>query len=101
VCNCREASEVLSELPQAVVICDAVLSDGSWQLILERTQAMICPPPVIVVSRLADEYLWAQVLNFGGYDVLEMPFDGPEVVRVVAAAWTWYRDGENHPAMCA
>jgi DNA-binding response OmpR family regulator len=35
---------------------------------------------------LADEYLWAEVLNLGGYDLLAKPFRDPEVKRVLAAA---------------
>jgi len=41
---------------------------------------------VIVASRLADERLWAEVLNLGGYDLLAKPFDRDELVRVIAMA---------------
>jgi DNA-binding response OmpR family regulator len=41
---------------------------------------------LIVTSRTADEHLWAEVLNIGGYDVLPQPFNRDEVERVVAAA---------------
>jgi DNA-binding response OmpR family regulator len=43
-------------------------------------------PLLLVTSRHADENLWAEVLNLGGYDVLLKPFDGAEVTRVVAMA---------------
>jgi len=39
-----------------------------------------------VYSRLADESLWAQVLNLGGFDVLMTPFEPAEVLRVTFAA---------------
>ena len=42
---------------------------------------------MIVTSRLADDRLWAEVLNLGGYDVLAKPFDASEVARVVGTAW--------------
>jgi FixJ family two-component response regulator len=42
--------------------------------------------PVIVTSRLADDCLWAEVLNLGSYDLLMKPFDGEETVRVLAMA---------------
>ncbi len=49
-------------------------------------------PNLIVTSRLADEGLWAEVLNLGGYDVLAQPFDAEEVYRVVFLAWDeWKR----------
>jgi hypothetical protein len=35
-----------------------------------------------VISRLADEYLWAEVLNLGGHDVLAKPLRQAEVLWV-------------------
>jgi len=45
------------------------------------------PPPLIVTSRLADERLWAEVLNLGAFDVIAKPFDRMETMRVISAAW--------------
>ena len=42
----------------------------------------------IVTSRLADDALWAEVLNVGGYDLLLKPFRAEEVIRMVHAAAT-------------
>jgi len=36
-----------------------------------------------VVSRLADERLWAEALNPGAYDMLLTPFEAEEVFRVI------------------
>jgi hypothetical protein len=44
-----------------------------------------------VFSRLADESLWAQVLNLGGFDVLMTPFEAEEVLRVTFAAWSHWK----------
>jgi DNA-binding response OmpR family regulator len=41
---------------------------------------------LVVTSRMADEALWAEVLNMGGYDVLAQPLDTEEVTRVIGAA---------------
>jgi DNA-binding response OmpR family regulator len=41
---------------------------------------------LIVVSRLANESLWAEVLNLGGFDVLALPFDREELERVTLSA---------------
>jgi FixJ family two-component response regulator len=38
------------------------------------------------MSRHADERLWAEVLNLGGYDLLAKPLEGDEVSRVVEMA---------------
>jgi nucleotide-binding universal stress UspA family protein len=41
---------------------------------------------MLVVSRHADERLWAEVLNLGGFDVLTLPFDRDELGRVLSSA---------------
>ena len=43
-------------------------------------------PPVIVSSLTADERLWAEVLDLGGYDLLMTPFDATEIQNVVCMA---------------
>jgi DNA-binding NtrC family response regulator len=78
--SCSEARRHLSELDGPVVICESHLPDGSWKDLLEDAQ------PLIVTDRAADEALWAEVLNLGGFDVLAQPFDPTEVSRVVASA---------------
>ena len=44
-------------------------------------------PSVVVISRQANDDLWADVLSSGAYDVLSMPFDRRELIRVVGMAW--------------
>ncbi len=82
----HEALSLLRRRPVALVISDRDLKDGSWRDILDTLKGVPGSPPLIVTSRLADDYLWAEVLNEGGFDVLAQPFDREEVVRVVSAA---------------
>jgi len=92
VVNCREAVAFLERRPLGVVICDVKLADGSWKDLLGCLAALPFAPNLIVSSRLADEQLWAEVLNLGGYDVLTTPYDTNEVFRVGSAAWLdWKR----------
>ena len=70
-----------------VVVCERDLPDGDWRDVLAATSSLPSPPPLIVASRLADEHLWAEVLNLGGYDVLAKPLDKQEVGRTLKLAW--------------
>ncbi len=82
----RETLTALSPLP-GVVISEGCLSDGHcWKDLLLKLQKMEYPPPLIVADRLADERLWAEVLNLGGYDLLVTPFDAKEVFHAVSTA---------------
>ncbi len=85
--NCAGAALLLRSGMPRIVISQQNLPDGSWKDIVETANRLPCPPPVIVTSRLADERLWAEVLNLGGYDVLAQPLDGEEVRRVTGSAW--------------
>ena len=54
---------------------------GSWRDVLEMQDAQPSLAP-IVVCRHTNEALWADVLNLGGFDLLEKPFVAEEVERV-------------------
>ena len=69
-----------------VVLCDRDEMPDAWKELLRQFASLSQPPCLIVTSRLADEYLWAEALNLGAYDVLARPFDAGEVVRSVNLA---------------
>ena len=69
------------------MVCESNLPDGSWKDVIDRTARAANPPAVIVTSRLADDRLWSEVLNRGGYNVLLKPFRALEVLRDVNLAW--------------
>lgn len=81
---CETAFRLLSAGSFPTVIADELLPDGDWRQVLMHTLSLPHPPKLIVTSRLADERLWAEVLNLGGYDLLAKPFDADEVRRVVS-----------------
>lgn len=83
----RDAVRDASKIPPRVIVCERQLPDGDWRSILGLALDLPHPPPVIVTCRQADEHLWAEVLNLGGYDVLAKPFDEREVLRSLALAW--------------
>ena len=70
-----------------IVLCERESMAGSWKDVLESLRRFAAPPMLIVASRTADEYLWAEALNLGAYDVLSKPYHPAEVVRVLSMAW--------------
>ena len=81
----REATRLLKDRP-SLILCERNLPDGSWKDIFREAQRLDNPAPFVVVSRNADERLWAEVLNLGGFDVLLKPFIHNEVQRVMNMA---------------
>jgi DNA-binding response OmpR family regulator len=93
--NCKRAMESLSRYCVSVVVCERDLPDGSWRDILAYTDASRKRPLLIVTSRLADERLWADVLNLGGFDLLAKPFDPHEVRHVLTTAYLRVQDARQ------
>jgi len=85
--TCREAWAALHREEVDVVVAEAEFPDGeSWRELLDEIENMHGSQPVIIASGLADERLWAEVLNLGGFDLLAKPLDPEELVRVIAMA---------------
>jgi CheY-like chemotaxis protein len=82
--RCASAFLRAHEVP--LVICEHDLLPGSWTELLDEIRRLSIPPYLIVTSRIADDYLWAEALNMGAYDVLAKPFDVTEVTRILSLA---------------
>lgn len=85
------AKNALKQWRISIVLCEHDLSPGSWKELLDFAERLPAPPQVIVTSRVADERMWAEVLNLGGYDVLARPFNSEEVIRTVTSAWSLWQ----------
>ena len=83
------ATAILKYVPVSVVLCECDLNPGNWKDLLQEISVFTVPPSLIVTSRLADDALWGEVLNLGGYDLLAKPFELAEVVHSVSLAW-WH-----------
>jgi DNA-binding NtrC family response regulator len=80
-------STFLRENAVSVVITERDLAVGNWKDVLNAIHGLREPPLLVVISRLADDSLWAEALNLGVYDVLAKPLVQAEVVRVLTSAW--------------
>ena len=81
------AVEFLRANPVPVVITDQDLPLSNWKDLGRAMLQLPRTPLLLVASRLADERLWAEVLNLGGHDVLCKPFQTNEVLWVLHGAW--------------
>ena len=88
----KSAMYALSQAQYPLVISERDLGTDSWRDVLDNLLLLPDPPVLIVTSRLADEYLWAEALNLGAYDVLAKPFEASEVRRVISSAWRHWTD---------
>lgn len=87
-----EAVAWLSGNPTPIVLCTSHLADGSWKTLLRYADGLAHRPKLIVFTRHADDHLWAEVLNLGGFDVLDFPADRNAIFRSTSSAWRNWRD---------
>lgn len=94
--TCQQGLAILRERAVSVVICERGLPDGTWKDILPALDMLSDRPFLIVISRLADDHLWVEVLNLGGHHVLLKPSDPNEVARSIDAAWRNWSQHQHH-----
>jgi DNA-binding response OmpR family regulator len=87
-----DAVTLLSGSSVPLVICESSLVDGTWVDLMRHVSVLQSPPLIIVTARHANDELWIDVLNRGGYDVLVEPFEAREVARVVSVALDWWHE---------
>jgi len=85
------ARAFLRENTIPLAITEQDLPAGNWKDLMIEIQDLPRPPLLVVMSRLADERLWSEVLNFCGHDVLIKPLCQSEAVRIFNHAFHhWY-----------
>ena len=89
------ALAVLEKDSVPVVLCESELGKESWRDLLDAVSRLPQPPMLVVTSRLADNYLWAEALNLGAYDVLAKPFYSEEVMRTLRSACQRYQESQK------
>lgn len=88
-----EAISVLSSRDISVILCDRDLPGRDWRESVKLLHAVVTPPCVILTSPVNDTYLWQEVVQNGGYDVLTRPFHAEQVASAIRQAWAFRKAG--------
>jgi len=99
--NFRDGQQKLSEHAYDLLFVDAELPGGPWHRLLQTIVASEKDCEVIVCSRCGDERLWAEVLQYGAYDLISEPFEDGEVARIAHRALDshylrWFGQSARH-----
>lgn len=84
-CLQEAALRLVAAPPRPIVLYDTDTS-GEWRVALENFLLIRHESCIILLSRLADDQMWMDVLEYGGYDLLMKPFRPMEVRSVVRGA---------------
>jgi DNA-binding NtrC family response regulator len=86
-----EAIERLTRSKSPIVIFDKDLPFCDWrQVLLELTR--VAPASVILVASSNDaDSLWEEVVELGGYEILQKPFERGKVAQTFGFAWRYWK----------
>jgi len=84
--TCEAAVRLLGNRRFEVILCDRDLPGCEWREAMETMVANSRGACVILTSPVNDDYLWQEVLQRGGYDVLTRPLQEERVLHAVEMA---------------
>ncbi len=82
----EDADLLLADGESTVLLTEAAFPGGTWQDALALKMRRHPQATLVVTAAHADERLWLDVLDQGGYDLVLKPFIADELVRILANA---------------
>jgi len=88
----EQAEALLDAEPSPLIICEHD-PEGHWRSALRRLNVLPVKPCTLLASRVADDYLWQEVVRNHGYDILQKLAADDQLIRSLKLAWFWSRRG--------
>jgi DNA-binding response OmpR family regulator len=90
-CTWTDALAAQAEFSFPIILYDRDLSGLHWHEGVQVMARARRPPAVILLSYVADPYLWDELVQAGGFDVLPRPFRREETLAMIEFAHTHWR----------
>jgi len=87
---CDEACRLSDRLKPPIILFDRDVAGADWRHAVSSLASVSGSACILLISRVADDYLWNEVVANGGYDVLPKPLREDEVLRAVRLAWSYW-----------
>lgn len=85
-----EAWEIVHRFGSPVVLYDRDWPNAEWRTTVHTFASCPQRPCVILLSRVADDYLWQELIRCGGHDLLAKPLRVDDVNRALKLAWSYW-----------
>jgi len=85
-----EACQVLNEGKAQIFLFEREVAGADWRGVIRKVTAaprLVC---AILISEVSDDYLWNEVVMWGGHDVLVTPLREEDVLRAIRLAWSFW-----------
>jgi DNA-binding NtrC family response regulator len=99
--SCAQALALATRLSARVILLDRDWPGTEWKAAVERLASSPHHACVILMSGVADAYLWQELVRRDGYDILPKPLRAEDVLRVVKLALSYWSIRTPKPAALA
>ena len=89
--SCQRAIQTLEDVKFSIIVCDRDLPGFDWHETMEMFTTIAPGSCVILASAVNDEYLWREVIQRGGYDVLKKPLQLEQATHSLGQAALYYK----------
>ena len=89
--TCQEAEELLANRQFAVILVDRDLPNTDWRVAIEGLAKIAPESCSVLISAVNDEYLWREVIQRGGFDVISKPLKPDQLRRRIDDAWLFWK----------
>ena len=89
--NWTDLFRLARQVGAPVVLYDRDLPGLEWQKAIARLVRASSTPCLILLSDVSDPYLWDELVQHGGFDVLARPFQREEVLAMLDFAYTHWK----------
>jgi DNA-binding response OmpR family regulator len=86
---CGDCWNLVRQTRAQIVLCDRGLVGAPWREVLQMIASARQPVYAVLVSKVADDYLWNEVIRWGGHDLLTAPLRKEEVLRAIRFGWSF------------
>jgi DNA-binding NarL/FixJ family response regulator len=86
VCSAREAFHLAEQVHFDLILCDRYQPGHPWREVMEGLAVRAPRSCILLVSPVNDDYLWSDVLQQGGHNILVRPLREKAVLRSIDAA---------------
>jgi FixJ family two-component response regulator len=91
----QDATAALKSASVPILLLDSNLletgGESTWQVELKKLAKTRRSASVILLSNVTDQYLWDEVVQHGGFDVLTRPFKKETILSVLLFAYAHCR----------
>jgi AmiR/NasT family two-component response regulator len=85
-----QAWDAMNRFNSPVILYDRDWPGAEWRSTVQTFARSAQRPCVLLTSRVADEYLWQELIRCGGHDLLAKPLRSEDVTRALKLAYSYW-----------